>query len=114
MATDKFDKFMSNMSGPGLGDVVQDPKPQGQHKKQESPMEYKASAEQERALAEARNEHRGRPAVGAVVKKKVRIGFEADPETIARIKEISYKTGTPLGWLYKEALSDLVEKYTNL
>ena len=108
MGKDPFDKFMSNYaeSTPTLNTVVEDSPAVVKKPKQE------ITVEQRQALAEARNEHRGRPAEGDEKVKKTRIGFQVDPTLAENFKMVSYRTGIPFGQLYEEAMSDLIKKYS--
>ena len=117
MAKDKFDTFMSQYSsGNSLGTVVES------GKKGTSEMEHRSNGpavltvvtpDQRRAVAEAWNVNRGRPATGAMKEEKTRIGFEVNAALAAEFKQISYKTGIPFGQLYTEAMADLVRKYNS-
>ena len=73
MGKDPFDKFMSNYaeSTPTLNTVVEDspavvekPKKAAERKPAVREPKQEITVEQRQALAEARNEHRGRPAEG--------------------------------------------------
>ena len=120
MAKDPFAQFMSQYeeNTQSLDSVVADNTSEASApkrtpvRKQATAKKEEVTAEQRKAIADARNEHRGRPAVGTVKKKKTRIGFEVDSELAESFKMISYKTGTPFGQLYEEAMSDLITKYS--
>lgn len=121
MGKDPFDKFMSNYaeSTPTLNTVVKNPSTvvDGYKKTKEKASVLKEQSqeitvEQRQALAEARNEHRGRPAEGDEKVKKTRIGFQVDPTLAENFKMVSYRTGIPFGQLYEEAMSDLIKKYS--
>lgn len=115
MAKDKFDVFMSHYSesNASLDSVVDSGKelvkPAAPKRKEQDDI----TVEQRQALAEARNEHRGRPAKGDEKIKKTRIGFQVDPTLAENFKMVSYRTGIPFGQLYEEAMSDLIKKYSN-
>ena len=115
MAKDKFDTFMSQYSsGNSLGTVVESEKrgTSGKEHRSNGPaVQAAVTPDQRRALAEARNVNRGRPATGAMKEEKTRIGFEVNAALAAEFKQISYKTGIPFGQLYTEAMADLVRKY---
>ena len=117
MAKDKFDTFMSQYSSDNsLGTVVESEKRETSEKKHRSngtAVQSVVTSDQRRALAEARNVNRGRPATGAVKEEKTRIGFEVNAALAAEFKQISYKTGIPFGQLYTEAMADLVRKYNS-
>ena len=109
MAKDKFDTFMSQYSsGNSLGTVVE-----SEHRSNGPAVLTAVTPDQRRALAEARNVNRGRPATGAMKEEKTRIGFEVNAALAAEFKQISYKTGIPFGQLYTEAMADLVRKYNS-
>lgn len=121
MGKDPFDKFMSNYaeSTPTLNTVVEDspavvekPKKAAERKPAVRESKQEITVEQRQALAEARNEHRGRPAEGDEKVKKTRIGFQVDPTLAENFKMVSYRTGIPFGQLYEEAMSDLIKKYS--
>lgn len=111
MAKDKFDTFMSQYSsGNSLGTVVESGK---EHRSNGPAVQAAVTPDQRRALAEARNVNRGRPATGTMKEEKTRIGFEVNAALAAEFKQISYKTGIPFGQLYTEAMADLVRKYNS-
>ena len=117
MAKDKFDTFMSQYSsGNSLGTVVESGKrgtSEKEHRSNGSAIQTAVTPDQRRALAEARNVNRGRPATGAMKEEKTRIGFEINATLVAAFKQISYRTGIPFGQLYTEAMEDLVRKYNS-
>ena len=117
MAKDKFDTFMSQYSsGNSLGTIVESEKrgtSEKEHRSNGPAAQTAITADQRRALAEARNVNRGRPATGAMKEEKTRIGFEVNSALAPEFKQISYKTGIPFGQLYTEAMADLVRKYNS-